>query len=97
MEKQIFDTLVKIRKQDRSIYDNNQRFFADTEEQAAEGSPVQGKGTEKAKRPMYLKDVIAQQVQLTDMHMSVTSLPSISGMMRCCNIPGLAAYTRLHE
>ena len=63
MEKQIFDTMAKIRNRDSSIYDSNKQFFAEpTEEQKSE---LAGKLKLKSKpsKPMLLKDVIAQQVQ----------------------------------
>ena len=62
VEKQIFETLAKIRKRDRSIYDSSQHFFADANEQAEEAPAEHETKAKKAKKPMYLKDVIAQQV-----------------------------------
>ena len=63
VEKQIFETLVKIRQRDSSIYDSNTHFFkepADPDSLDGTGSEVQSK---KASKPMRLKDVIAQQVR----------------------------------
>ena len=62
LEKQIFETLAKIRKRDRSIYDSSQHFFAEANEQAEEAPAEHETKAKKAKKPMYLKDVIAQQV-----------------------------------
>ncbi|DBA96751.1 TPA: hypothetical protein ACH3X1_015590 [Trebouxia sp. C0004] len=61
MEKQIFETMLKIRKRDSSIYDSKKHFFADTSD---DDQPRQnGRATKKSKasKPMLLKDVIAQQ------------------------------------
>ena len=69
VEKQIFETLAKIRKRDRSIYDSSQHFFADAAASVSEDHEQQDKAAKKTKKPMYLKDVIAQQVQqLTSQH-----------------------------
>lgn len=66
VDQQIFETLAKIRKRDRSIYDSDTQFFeAEAEAEAeADKETAQQKveGPKKSKRPMYLKDVIAQQV-----------------------------------
>lgn len=62
VEKQIFDTLVKIRQRDSSIYDANKHFFADSADADKPGAAPQGK---KPSKPMMLKDVIAQQVRNT--------------------------------
>ena len=60
VDQQIFDTLAKIRKRDRSIYDSNTQFFEGIEE--ANAASQQRDGGAKKQRPTYLKDVIAQQV-----------------------------------
>ena len=62
VEKQIFETMLKIRNRDSSIYDSKKAFFADASD---DDQPRQdGKATMKSKasKPMLLKDVIAQQV-----------------------------------
>ena len=63
MEKQIFETMSKIRNRDSSIYDTNTHFFAEPTEDNK--SDKAGKSSKKSKpsKPMLLKDVIAQQVQ----------------------------------
>ncbi|KAL0049758.1 hypothetical protein WJX82_009349 [Trebouxia sp. C0006] len=61
VEKQIFETMLKIRKRDSSIYDSKKHFFADASD---DDQPRQdGRATKKSKasKPMLLKDVIAQQ------------------------------------
>ncbi|KAL0032245.1 hypothetical protein WJX79_000491 [Trebouxia sp. C0005] len=61
VEKQIFETMLKIRNRDSSIYDSKKAFFADASD---DDQPRQdGKATMKSKasKPMLLKDVIAQQ------------------------------------
>ncbi|KAA6422645.1 MAG: hypothetical protein FRX49_07505 [Trebouxia sp. A1-2] len=61
VEKQIFETMLKIRNRDSSIYDSKKHFFADASD---DDQPRQdGKATMKSKasKPMLLKDVIAQQ------------------------------------
>lgn len=68
VEKQIFETLVKIRQRDHSIYDSNKHFFTESADAVA-GAAKQGK---KASKPMMLKDVIAQQVYITDIHVLAT-------------------------
>lgn len=55
---QIFDTLAKIRKKDPNIYAQDAKFYDDEEESEGE-RPTQ---TDKKKKPMYLKDVIARQL-----------------------------------
>jgi hypothetical protein len=62
VEKQIFETMLKIRKRDSSIYDSKKHFFADASDD--EQPRQDGKATKKSKasKPMLLKDVIAQQV-----------------------------------
>lgn len=63
MEKQIFETMLKIRKRDSSIYDSNKHFFAEaggSDQPSQGGRPVK---SDKASKPMLLKDVIAQQVR----------------------------------
>lgn len=67
VEKQIFETLVKIRQRDSSIYDANKHFFSDPADTDKPGEAPQGK---KASKPMMLKDVIAQQVRNIDTHQS---------------------------
>ena len=59
VEKQIFETMLKIRKRDSSIYDSKKHFFADASD--VEQPHQDGRATKKSK-PMLLKDVIAQQV-----------------------------------
>lgn len=68
VEKQIFETMVKIRQRDSSIYDSNKHFFtesADIDKPGHTGAAPEGR---KASKPMMLKDVIAQQVRNIDTH-----------------------------
>ena len=58
VEKQIFETLVKIQQRDSSIYDSNKHFFTEP----ADADAGAAKQSTKASKPMMLKDVIAQQV-----------------------------------
>ena len=58
VEKQIFETMLKIRKRDSSIYDSNKHFFTEAD---TGGQPNAAKAAKQTK-PMLLKDVIAQQV-----------------------------------
>ena len=62
VEKQIFETMVKIRKRDSSIYDSSKQFFAEVPE-AINQQPTGSASKTNKKKPMLLKDVIAQQVQ----------------------------------
>ncbi|GLC34476.1 hypothetical protein PLESTB_001257000 [Pleodorina starrii] len=64
VEAKIFDTLLRIRKQDPSIYEKDVQFFneegAEEGDDGADGGPGGKAGAKKA-RPMYLKDMIAKQ------------------------------------
>ncbi len=62
VEKQIFETMVKIRKRDSSIYDSNKHFFADPSDIEKPDQASRDAKKSKASKPMLLKDVIAQQV-----------------------------------
>lgn len=77
VEKQIFDTLVKIRQRDSSIYDANKHFFVDS---ADTDKPAAAPQAKKPSKPMMLKDVIAQQVRTNAIHQAedvgVTVLPA---------------------
>lgn len=81
VEKQIFETLVKIRQRDHSIYDSNKHFFAESADADASAAK-QGK---KASKPMMLKDVIAQQVHIMDTHLLATLLPQSATPCACHN------------
>ena len=63
MEKQIFETMAKIRKRDSSIYDSSKHFFAEAPEVTDQQQASRG-GKKNKEKPMLLKDVIAQQVQI---------------------------------
>lgn len=56
----IFETLMKIRNKDESIYNKEAKFFSSDDE---DGAPNKDKATTVTKKdkPMYLKDVIYQQ------------------------------------
>ena len=62
VEKQIFETMVKIRERDSSIYDSNKHFFKESAEPEQSLLNEAGTQAKKASKPMRLKDVIAQQV-----------------------------------
>lgn len=70
VEKQIFETMVKIRRRDSSIYDSNKHFFAESSHNNNAGEAAK---KTKASKPMLLKDVIAQQVMQADLHDAVVS------------------------
>jgi hypothetical protein len=84
VEKQIFETMLKIRKRDSSIYDSKKHFFADASD---DDQPRQdGRATKKSKasKPMLLKDVIAQQViQQVPCHVCVVCPGSLSLFVTC--------------
>ena len=68
IEKQIFETMVKIRERDSSIYDSNKHFFAESADPDKPGYTGPAAESRKASKPMMLKDVIAQQVQTVEIH-----------------------------
>lgn len=59
-ERQILETILKIRSKDASIYDPGASFYSEDEEGAAapDSEPDQGK---KRDKPVYLKDVMYQE------------------------------------
>ncbi|EFJ52328.1 hypothetical protein VOLCADRAFT_102989 [Volvox carteri f. nagariensis] len=62
VEAKIFDTLLRIRKQDPSIYQKDVQFFEEVQEEAQEDDALAGKpAAAKKAKPMYLKDMIAKQ------------------------------------
>lgn len=84
VEKQIFETMLKIRKRDSSIYDSKKHFFADASDD--DQARQDGKATKKSKasKPMLLKDVIAQQViQQVPCHVCAVRLESLSFFVTC--------------
>lgn len=58
-EAQIFETLMKIKRKDKSIYDKDAKFYSSEEESDGEG----GKRAKKKRKekPMYLKDVVYKE------------------------------------
>jgi hypothetical protein len=60
-EAKILDVLLRIRKQDPSIYQSEVHFFAQPEGSEGSSGPSQEAGT-KQQKPLLLKDVIAKQV-----------------------------------
>lgn len=61
VEKQIFETMSKIRNRDSSIYDSNKHFFAEPTEDNKSDRAGKSRKKSKPNKPMLLKDVIAQQ------------------------------------
>lgn len=61
VEKQIFETMLKIRNRDSSIYDSHKQFFADASDDDQSRQDSKATMKSKASKPMLLKDVIAQQ------------------------------------
>ncbi|KAL4428120.1 hypothetical protein ABPG75_002209 [Micractinium tetrahymenae] len=57
---QIFETLLKIRDKDASIYQPETKFYS-SEEEAEEGEGAEDGAGSKKERPMYLKDIVYQQ------------------------------------
>ncbi len=58
---QVLETLVKIRRQDPSIYNTETKFFgSDEEEEEGEDDDADERPRKKAK-PLYLRDAIAKQ------------------------------------
>lgn len=60
-EEQFLETLVRIKRRDPAIYDTQQKLYSDvdTEEEEEEYRRVRG---EKKEKPVYIKDVMAQQI-----------------------------------
>lgn len=59
VEHKIFETLLKIRNRDSSIYDSKVQFF---EEPSSSGAGEDGQApVQKSQKPMHLKDVLARQ------------------------------------
>ena len=63
VEKQIFETLAKIRQRDSSIYDSKKHFFKEPADSNSHGGTASASLIKKASKPMRLKDVIAQQAR----------------------------------
>jgi protein KRI1 len=63
-EAQIFETLMKIRRKDKSIYDKEAKFYSsdDGEDDNEDGEGEGGKKKKvKKEKPMYLKDVVYKE------------------------------------
>ena len=55
-EKQILETILKIRNKDTSIYDPNAKFYSEEEDEDEEE-----KGATRKEKPVYLKDVVYKE------------------------------------
>lgn len=61
-EAQIFETLMKIKQRDKSIYDKEAKFYSSEEEESDEEEDGEEKPKKKQKeKPMYLKDVVYKE------------------------------------
>lgn len=58
-EKQILETILKIRNKDKSIYDPSVKFYSSDEESTEEEEDASKK--KKKEKPMYLKDVVYRE------------------------------------
>ncbi|KXZ47073.1 hypothetical protein GPECTOR_38g310 [Gonium pectorale] len=59
-EAKIFETLLRIRRQDPAIYQKDVQFFEEGDEEDGEGDDG-GQKKDSKKKPMFLKDLIAKQ------------------------------------
>lgn len=60
-EKQILETILKIRTKDKSIYDPDATFYSSDEEEEQENGVDDKSGKKKKEKPMYLKDVVYKE------------------------------------
>lgn len=61
-ERRIFETLLRIKRKDPSIYDSKVAFFPEEPEEDEEGAGKE-EADKKGEKPMFLKDVLARQVR----------------------------------
>ncbi|GIL71939.1 hypothetical protein Vretimale_611 [Volvox reticuliferus] len=61
VEAKIFDTLLRIRSQDPSIYQKDVHFFTEDDNETEDGLAGDKPAAVKKAKPMYLKDMIAKQ------------------------------------
>ena len=84
VEKQIFETMLKIRNRDSSIYDSHKQFFADASDDDQSRQDSKATKKSKASKPMLLKDVIAQQVmQQVPCHVCAACPESLTIFVTC--------------
>jgi protein KRI1 len=60
-EAQIFETLMKIRRKDKSIYDKEAKFYSSDDGEGEDGEEGGRKKKTKKEKPMYLKDVVYKE------------------------------------
>jgi protein KRI1 len=76
VDAKIFETLMKIRNKDESIYNKEAKFFSsddeDEDDDNEDGAPNKAATAAKKDKPMYLKDIIYQQA-LADQEQGVSS------------------------
>lgn len=61
-EAAIFQTLLRIKRQDPAIYRPDVAFFEEGDDDGDDQDEAEEGGSKRAKRPMYLKDMLAKQV-----------------------------------